>query len=325
MINFQVAYGWLYQFEEIDSNLGTSARLMNKDIQESLARNNYSELDGFIKSIKKLASTSTKILEAAEIHLICAQAYYARGEMEKALLSLDEAGNLYISDAHKYAVTQWMKGCVLWELEGKQVEALTLWQRSLDAFERLQKQYLINKQSAQWYQQQCEKMRQSILQANPKHLADPRISQDLYPILKQILTHDTRIPLSPTKTNSNQFWIENRVYQLINLGTTSPIDLANTHDLFVLWVEDDTMDELGILQGDHVLVRWQNTANHNSIVLVAIANEDTHAKLKNFIQAGSKIILRPLSKNPAHQERDFPGMNIGFEVKGVVLGVFKPI
>jgi hypothetical protein len=213
----------------------------------------------------------------------------------------------------------------LWELDGKQEEALSSWQSSLDAFELLQKQYLINKRSAQWYQQQCEKMKQSIQQANPKQLADPRISQDLYPILKQILTHDTQIPTSSKKTNSNQFWIENRLYQLINLGTTSPIDLANTHDLFVLWVEDDTMDAMGILQGDHVLVRWQNSANHNSIVLVAITNEDTHAKLKNFIQAGRKIILRPISKNPAHQERDFPGMNIGFQVKGVVLGVFKPI
>ena len=325
MINFQVAYGWLYQFEDVDSYLSTSAKPLKKDIQESLACNDYSEIDRFIDPIKKIARTSPRFLEAAEIHLICAHAYYAKGEMEKALQSLEEAGNLYKSDAHKYAVTLWMKGCVLWELEGKQAEALLLWQRSLDAFELLQKQYLVNKQSAQWYKQQCDKMRQSIQQANPRQRTDPRIRQGLYPILKQILLLDTKIPTPPRRVNSNQFWIENRLYQLINLSNTSIIDLVDAPNLFALWVEDDTMDRLGIMPGDYVLVRWQITAKHNSIVLVVIVNEDTHAKLKNFTQEGSKIILSPHSNNPDHLIHEFPRMSRGFQIKGVVLGVFKPV
>jgi hypothetical protein len=58
---------------------------------------------------------------------------------------------------------------------------------------------------------------------------------------------------------------------------------------------------------------------------VIIGNEDTHAKLRGFYQEGGKIILRPQSKNPDHKEFVFPGMNQGFQIKGIVLGVFKPI
>jgi SOS-response transcriptional repressor LexA len=168
-------------------------------------------------------------------------------------------------------------------------------------------------------------MRASILEANPKKVTSPRIHQSLYSWVKQIIPQDKQIPVSPKKVQANRFRIENKSYQLINLEDTTEISIADSPGLIALWVEDDTMDQVGIEKGDYVLLRWQDTAENNSIVAVVIDNIDTHAKLKSFVEEQGKFFLRPLSSNPDHQSNDFSVMNQGFHIKGVVLGVFKPI
>lgn len=325
MINFQVAHGWIYQYEDVDSFLGSSAKPIGRAIQEAIASKDYSDIEILIDRIMRIARTSTKFLEIAEINLLCARAYYAMGKMEKTLKPLDEAGKLYKSDPHKHAVVLWMKGCVLWELGGRQAEALQSWQSSLDVFERMRRQYLLKKQAPQWYEQQCEKMRASIIEVNPIQVTNPRIHQSLYIAVNQIIPLDAKMPVSPKKVQANHFRIDNNSYQLINLGETTEISLADAPGLFALWVEDDTMDQVGIMKGDYVLLRWQDTADNNSIVAVVIDNIDTHAKLKSYIQEPGKIILRPQSSNPDHKSNEFSVKKKKFSIKGVVLGVFKPI
>ena len=50
------------------------------------------------------------------------------------------------------------------KMKKNQPEALQYWQNGLDTFERLKVQYRMGKQGIDWYQEQCEKMRQSIQQ-----------------------------------------------------------------------------------------------------------------------------------------------------------------
>jgi chromosome segregation ATPase len=255
MIDFQEAYGWLYQFDALDSFLSESAKRFESPIQEALTNQDFANLDEPITQILKIAQSSTKILEKGEICLLCARAYYAKAEIEianadinieaaetkiaearlekakaelektkgeleikrakerkskvrldkakfelekakvewvkaeagldkakdelnkaeaerekakgelgKALELMDEAGNLYKSNPHQYAVVQWLKGCTYLKMKKNQPEALQYWQNGLDTFERLKVQYRIDKQGIDWYQKQCEKMRQSIQQ-----------------------------------------------------------------------------------------------------------------------------------------------------------------
>lgn len=161
MIDFQEAYSWLYQFDKVDSFLSESAKLYEIPIQQALSNNDFSNLDGLVNQILTIAKTSTKIWEIGEIYLLCARVYYAQVELEKALQMLNEASLLYKSDAHKYGVVQWMKGCAYWKIKHKQPEALRFWQLGLDTFERQKLKNRMNKQVTDWYRVQCEKMRQS--------------------------------------------------------------------------------------------------------------------------------------------------------------------
>lgn len=70
-------------------------------------------------------------------------------------------------------------------------------------------------------------------------------------------------------------------------------------DYFALNVTGDSMIEAGILDGDIVIVRRQNTAQNGEIVIAMINGEATVKRLK---QDGRQIWLMPA--NPAYQPID---------------------
>jgi repressor LexA len=71
-----------------------------------------------------------------------------------------------------------------------------------------------------------------------------------------------------------------------------PAEMAD-ESTFILRVKGDSMVEAGILDGDFVVVRQQNTANNGDIV-VAMIDED--ATVKTFYREADRIRLQP--QNP---------------------------
>jgi repressor LexA len=71
-------------------------------------------------------------------------------------------------------------------------------------------------------------------------------------------------------------------------------ELARGEETFALKVQGDSMVEDGILDGDLVIIRRQDSANNGDIVCALIANEAT---LKRFHQKGNEITLKPANKN----------------------------
>ncbi len=67
--------------------------------------------------------------------------------------------------------------------------------------------------------------------------------------------------------------------------------------LFSLRIKGDSMEGIGVLDGDIVVVRRQSTANNNDIVVAIIEGEAT---LKRYIRKPDHIILRP--ENPAYED-----------------------
>ncbi|MFP4416931.1 MAG: transcriptional repressor LexA [Chitinivibrionales bacterium] len=67
--------------------------------------------------------------------------------------------------------------------------------------------------------------------------------------------------------------------------------------LFTLRIKGDSMEGIGVLDGDIVVVRRQSTANNNDIVVAII---DDEATLKRFIRKPDHIILRP--ENPKYAD-----------------------
>jgi repressor LexA len=73
-------------------------------------------------------------------------------------------------------------------------------------------------------------------------------------------------------------------------------DLARSEESFALKVQGDSMIDDGILEGDLVIIRRQETAVNGDIVCALIGNEAT---LKRFQRKGNQITLKPA--NPKYE------------------------
>lgn len=70
-----------------------------------------------------------------------------------------------------------------------------------------------------------------------------------------------------------------------------PADLTGDGDLFMLTVRGDSMIELGILDGDFVVARVQQTANNGDVVVAGLPGEE--ATVKTYRRETGKVILVP--------------------------------
>ncbi|MDA8228356.1 MAG: transcriptional repressor LexA [Desulfitobacterium hafniense] len=93
-----------------------------------------------------------------------------------------------------------------------------------------------------------------------------------------------------------------------------PTDMVNSDSVFMLRVQGDSMIEAGILNGDLILVRQQNTARNGEIVVAMIGDDAT---VKRFFREKTLVRLQP--------ENSFmdPIYSQDVAVVGKVMGVFR--
>ena len=95
-----------------------------------------------------------------------------------------------------------------------------------------------------------------------------------------------------------------------------PLDFVGTGESFMLTVRGESMIEAGILSGDYILVKKQNTANNGEIVVALIGDEAT---VKTFYKEKDHIRLQP--ENSTMDPIIVPDCKI----LGKVSGVFRQI
>ena len=92
-----------------------------------------------------------------------------------------------------------------------------------------------------------------------------------------------------------------------------PLDFVGTGESFMLTVRGESMIEAGILSGDYILVKKQNTANNGEIVVALIGDEAT---VKTFYKEKDHIRLQP--ENSTMDPIIVPDCKILGKVSGVV-------
>ncbi len=103
-----------------------------------------------------------------------------------------------------------------------------------------------------------------------------------------------------------------RLVPLLGRVSAGPLDLAvedvesylptrssSSDELFALRVRGDSMRDVGIMDGDLVIVRRQPTASSGSIVVALVGDEATVKTLHISSDSGGRIELRP--ENPDYQ------------------------
>ena len=99
---------------------------------------------------------------------------------------------------------------------------------------------------------------------------------------------------------------------------TFPVGEFKGDDLFMLSVQGTSMIDAGIMNGDKIIVRRQQTAVNGEIV-VAFVNEEETATVKRFFRRDGKIILHP--ENEALADMIFEPEQVS--ILGKVIGLVR--
>ena len=97
---------------------------------------------------------------------------------------------------------------------------------------------------------------------------------------------------------------------------TFPVGEFKGEDLFMLRVEGTSMIDAGIMNGDKIVVRRQETAENGEIVVALV---DDSATVKRFYRKGSQIVLHP--ENEALSDMVFEYGQVS--ILGKVVGLMR--
>ncbi len=99
---------------------------------------------------------------------------------------------------------------------------------------------------------------------------------------------------------------------------TFPVNEFKGDDLFMLRVQGTSMINAGIMDGDKIIVRRQQTAQDNEIV-VALVNDEESATVKRLYRKNGKIVLHP--ENEALSDMIFEDNEVS--ILGKVVGLMR--
>lgn len=124
----------------------------------------------------------------------------------------------------------------------------------------------------------------------------------------------------------DRIFIDEQPFRIVNLRREGKIvDLPRDNNWCVIQITGDSMDAVGIEDGDYVLLKvTAGYAENGDIVAAQIIDIDSEATLKLFENHHGSIVLRPMSHNPSYRPYEFSTQD-SVRIVGVALAVFKAI
>lgn len=95
-----------------------------------------------------------------------------------------------------------------------------------------------------------------------------------------------------------------------------PTNMFGSEDLFMLNVKGDSMINIGMFNGDKIIVRKQETAENGEIVVALV---DDSATVKRYFKKGNKFILHP--ENDDMEDFVFDEISILGKVVGLIRNI----
>ena len=95
-----------------------------------------------------------------------------------------------------------------------------------------------------------------------------------------------------------------------------PSNLFGNDDMFMLTVKGDSMIKIGMLNGDKIIVKKQETADNGDIVVALV---DDSATVKRFYKRNGKFILHP--ENDEMDDFVFDNVSILGKVVGLIRSI----
>ena len=96
-----------------------------------------------------------------------------------------------------------------------------------------------------------------------------------------------------------------------------PPQMTGMGEHYALTVEGDSMKDLGIMDGDTVIIKRADRATDGTVVVALV--DGFEVTLKKMFRRGTSIALEPA--NPAYQTRIFSAERV--EVQGILVGLMR--
>jgi repressor LexA len=112
-------------------------------------------------------------------------------------------------------------------------------------------------------------------------------------IARRTSRNEIQVPLVGTVAAGKPLTALENIDEYVTLDST----LFHGEGLFTLRVKGDSMEGIGILNGDLAIIRQQSTARDTDVVVALI---DDEATLKRYFRRGSKIVLH--AENPRYED-----------------------
>lgn len=96
-----------------------------------------------------------------------------------------------------------------------------------------------------------------------------------------------------------------------------PASMLGRGEHYALLVSGDSMVEAGILDGDTIIIRKDDTANNGDIVVALV--DGVEATLKTIHKKGEKVALKPA--NRAYEPQIYPANKV--RIQGRLVGLFR--
>lgn len=96
-----------------------------------------------------------------------------------------------------------------------------------------------------------------------------------------------------------------------------PYDMVSRGQYYALTIEGDSMVNIGILDGDTVIIKKADTANNGDIVVALVDNNE--ATLKEIRKEGAEVVLIP--KNDVYEPRRLAASRV--RVQGILSGLMR--
>jgi len=136
-INVTTARQWLNGLENPRSNLGPSAQMVLFDMEQALATGDLAGAWSLEKRLLEVCDAMGNAKECAEARVACACVVINLGDYDRAIELLSEALRQFLPNDHQLSIVFWMKGCVLWQVAGRENDAIASWRQSIQTFEAI--------------------------------------------------------------------------------------------------------------------------------------------------------------------------------------------
>lgn len=362
MITLEDVYPWLNRYD--NSHIRPSSEYLINRLKTALAAGQTDKVRNYLQQLKNLARMLQDEKEVNEVLIECGRSAFRLGDLSDAENILEDAFSRIWSDLHRRAVVQWMLGCVQWAALKRQ-QAVRTWQNSQSDFERLTSQTGLSPEKHLWYQGIYWKLDQSLIEAlgetcdasgpemstggsetsvtkpeqatnaSQAHVVpDPVVTMtsdilQLYTVSEEIPAGDFGPggvdPFPVGKIEIDHLNIDGHPYRIYNPRGRRIVSLPSDQKITVVKVKGDSMNEENILPGDFVVLRPVDVPANGDIVMAVIFDVDSRATLKLFFKEKDTITLQPHSSNPLHKPFVFKKIGKGFDIRGVVIAVLKPI